>query len=72
MAARRGGGKMDTIGKYLAALSIIFLGGEIIFHPVYFSPVRARYIDLTGFNIPLGLGFIIIGVVILLPRRKKK
>ncbi len=62
---------MDTIGKYLAAISVIFLGLEIIFHPVYFSPVRARYIDLTGFNVPLGLGFIITGIIILWPRSKK-
>lgn len=66
------GGKMEKLGWYLAAVSAIVLGIQIILHPVYYAPFRARYIDLTGFNIPLGLGFIIIGIVILLPRRKKK
>ncbi len=63
---------METLGKYFAAASLIFLGIQIIYHPVYYSPVRGVYIDLTGFNIPLGLVLIVIGIIILWPRSSKK
>jgi hypothetical protein len=65
------GGKMKRIGDYFTAAILIILGLQCIFHPVYYSPFRARYIDLTGFNVPLGLGFVIIGIVFLWPKSKK-
>ena len=62
---------MNRLGDYIIAAILIYLGVQIIHSPVYYSPVRARIIDLTGFNVPLGLGFVIIGIIFLWPRSKK-
>jgi len=63
---------MKRLGDYIFAAISIYVGVQIIHSPVYYSPVRARIIDLTGFNIPLGLGFVIIGIIYIWPKSKKK
>jgi hypothetical protein len=58
-------------GAYVASILMIFLGIMIIFKPVFYSRMYARYIDLSGFNIPLGVAFVIVGVIIIWPRKPK-
>jgi hypothetical protein len=59
------------VGDYITAALLILLGCLDIYQPVYYSKMYARYIDLTGVNIPLGLGFIIIGIVLLWRKNRK-
>lgn len=56
---------MDKMGAILAGGVSVALGIKIILHPKWYSSVKAHQFDFTGYNIPFGIAWIIIGLVII-------
>ena len=64
---------MDKIGPMLLGIALILDWVADFFIPVYYSTKYSKTIDNTGFNIPLGLFKIAVGIGFLwVSFRKKK
>jgi len=50
---------------------LILLGIKIVFRPVFYDYIFETYFDLRGYNIPLGIAMIIIGVAFVWTEVKK-
>ena len=56
----------------ILGISLIIFGVGICFDPVFYDSRHGVIIDLTGFNIPVGLLSIIIGVSLIWTTFRKK
>jgi hypothetical protein len=65
---------MDKVGPILAGVSLLLLGFGIIIHPTFYDRLLEFQFNFTGYNIPLGIFMIIVGVLLLWTtlRREKK
>lgn len=57
------------MGDFITAILVIIAGCLFLDKPVYYSALYARYIDLTGVNVVLGIGLIVVGILIGWPRK---
>ncbi len=60
---------MERLSDLIIAVLVIIAGGLFLDKPVFYSALYARYIDLTGVNIVLGIGLIVVGILIGWPRK---
>jgi hypothetical protein len=66
---------IDSIVKVLFGTVCIILGIKVIWKPVFFNKQWGQMIDVSGFNIPLGCGLIIFGILFIyfqLSQNKRK
>jgi hypothetical protein len=66
---------MNRIGFTLLGLLSILLGGAIVLDPTVHNPILEYTIDFTGYNIPLGIFIILVGIGFIwtsLRRRNRK
>ena len=55
----------------LAGISMICIGCFMINYPVVYSWKYERFIDLTGYNVPIRIFPIIVGVLLLLVSKRR-
>lgn len=53
---------MNRIGPILFGLLVIILGTAITLDPTVYNPILEYSFDFAGYNIPLGIFMIIIGL----------
>ena len=63
---------MDRLGYIFLGLLLIYLGFEITLDPKVYNPIYDYHFDFTGYNIPLGIAMIILGVAFIWTEVKKK
>lgn len=63
---------MDKIGPTLAGIALILFGISVILNPTSYGPIYRYLVDYTGYNIPLGVFIIGVGVLLLWTTLKKK
>ncbi len=63
---------MNTIGIIVFGLLLIYFGIEISIDPKVYSPIYDFQFDFTGYNIPLGIAMIVLGVAFIWTEVKKK
>ncbi len=56
---------MNRIGGIIAGAMLVLLGFIIIRKPILYEPVVGAPYDLTGFNIPFGIAWIIVGGILI-------
>ena len=56
---------LDKITKLVLAIGCIILGTKVIWNPVYYNKRLGHIIDVSGFNLPLGCGLIIFGIILI-------
>jgi len=56
----------------ILGISLIIFGAGICFDPVFYDSRHGVVIDLTGFNIPIGLFTILMGGLLIWSTFKKK
>ena len=56
----------------LLGISLIIFGALIIYNPVFYDRIYDYYFDLRGYNIPLGIAMIILGVAFIWTEIKNK
>ena len=61
------------LGAILMGVILIFLGIKIIIHPRFYD-FKGEYFNLTGYNVPLGLFMVVLGILFIWTelRRKRK
>ena len=55
--------RINMIFNHLFGAICVILGVKIIWKPVFYNEQWGQLIDFTGFNVPLGCGFIIFGII---------
>ena len=67
---------LNTIMSVVLSVGCIILGTKTIWNPVYYNKRLDRIIDVSGFNIPLGCGLILFGIIFMYfqvtPKKKKE
>ncbi len=63
---------MDKIGPTLAGIALIFLGIGVTLNPKSYGPIYRYLVDYTGYNIPLGIFVIGVGMLLLWTTFRKK
>jgi uncharacterized membrane protein len=53
---------MDKAISIFLGFILIYLGIEILFDPRVYNPVYTYNFDFTGYNIPLGIFMIVVGI----------
>ncbi len=53
-------------------ICLLIIGIMTIIHPKFYSYRYERYIDFTGYNIPLGVFMIVVGVLFIWTSFRKK
>ncbi len=53
---------VNKTGGIIAGLGMILLGARIIDYPILYDPVIGAPYVLTGFNVPFGIAWMIVGV----------
>jgi hypothetical protein len=57
---------------FLLGIASVFFGIMILIQPRLYDHLYRRYFDLSSYNIPLGAGFIAIGIVFIWTMLRKK
>ncbi len=65
--------KYKEINLLVVLVSIVafYFGVNIIIEPIWYSTKYMHQIDVSGFNIPLGLGFMLFGAIFLWSEYKR-
>jgi hypothetical protein len=63
---------MNKLIINLLGIVLIILGGGIIIQPRYKHITSGYYFDFSGYNIPLGIFIIIVGILVLTTSYNKK
>ena len=64
--------KMDRIIFVLIGFIMVILGLGILFEPRFYSFRYNYHFDLTGYNIPLGIFIIVVGILFIWRTLKKE
>lgn len=66
---------LNTIINVVLSVGCIVLGAKVIWNPVFYNKRLDRIVDLSGFNILLGCGLILFGIIFMyfqVTQKKKK
>jgi flagellar basal body-associated protein FliL len=63
---------MNRIINILFGVLLVIFGLGIVIQPRWYSTKYEYYIDVTGYSLPLGIAFMIIGIAFIYAELKQK